>query len=171
VGGGRIERLDLRGLEREQLTVPIHSTVRGPLEIVIANSDSPPPRVTGVEALEPAVTAVFIARPGETYRLAYGLPVGVTPLPAPRYDTAAIEAALAAGRLPTTVAPGAAAEVAVARPTPAPGAVVRDLTGDPWLLGAVIVALAIAVLVALVQAVRRIENLPPDDDDRPRDGA
>lgn len=171
VGGGRIERLDLRGLQREQLTVPIHSTVRGPLEIVIANGDSPPPRVTGVEALGPAVTAVFIARPDETYRLAHGLPAGATPLPAPRYDTAAIEAALAAGRLPTTVAPGVAAEVAVARPAPAPGAVVRDLTADPWLLGAVIVALAMVVLVALVQAVRRIENLPPDDDDRPRDGA
>lgn len=174
VGSGRIERLDLRGLQREQLTVPLHTAVwagrgqaRTALEIVIANGDSPPPQITGVEALGPAYAAVFIARPGETYRLAHGVADGAASPPPPHYDTAAIEAALAAGRLPTLVALGAAAEVAVAEPV----AEWKAVSTDPWLLGAMIVVLAMALVVALIQAARRIERLPDGDEDRPGDGA
>ena len=156
VGHGRLVRLDLRGLAREQLEVPIGATWKGPFEIVIANGDSPPLRVTGVTARGPASEVVFLAAPGEDYRLAYGAPPGADRPARPRYDTAAIATALAAGRIPVEVAVGAWTEVPFAAPALSPW---RQLE-NPWLLGSVITLLAMALAVALLQAARRIDQLP-----------
>jgi len=158
VGHGRLVRLDLRGLAREQLEVPISATWKGPFEIVIANGDSPPLRVTGVTARGPASEVVFLAAPGEDYRLAYGAPPGADPPTRPRYDTAAIDTALAAGRIPVEVAVGTQAEVPFAAPPLSPW---RALA-NPWLLGSVIALLAVALAAALFQAARRIDHLPAD---------
>lgn len=160
LGQARIERLDLRGLAREQLAVPIQTTGKGPFEIAIARGDNPPLRVTGIEAVGPAYTAVFLAVPGETYRLAYGRPEEAEPLPTPCYDIAAIETALAAGRIPTTVAAGPATEV----PFAAPAVPISRVIANPWVLGSVIVMLAALLALALVQAARRIDPVPAGRD-------
>jgi hypothetical protein len=93
-----------------------------------------------------------LAEPGGVYRLAYG-----GDRAAPRYDTAAIRAALAA----RVVAPAATlgAESVVATP---------PRSADPlWLLGdgrfqiAVIATLAILLAAALFRAAQRIDAAPP----------
>jgi hypothetical protein len=101
---------------------------------------------------------VFLAAPGEDYRLAYGAPPGADPPARPRYDTAAIETALAAGRIPVEVVVGAQTEVPFAAPPLSPW---RALS-NPWLLGSVIAVLAVALAAALFQAARRIDHLPAD---------
>ena len=167
LGHARIERLDLRGLAREQLTVAIQSTWKGPFEIVVARGDSAPLRVTGIEAVGPAFTAVFLAVPDETYRLAYGRPERSDALPPPRYDTAAIETALAAGRIPTMVVAGPATEV----PFAAPAVPISRVITNPWVLGTVIVVLAATLALSLLQAARRIDEIPAGRDPADEAGA
>ncbi|MFZ4732125.1 MAG: hypothetical protein ACOYK7_06245, partial [Pirellulales bacterium] len=108
------------------------------------------------EAVGPAFTAVFLAIPGETYRLAYGRPERSDALPLPRYDTAAIETALAAGRIPTMVVAGPATEV----PFAAPAVPISRVITNPWVLGTVIVVLAASLALSLLQAARRIDRIP-----------
>jgi hypothetical protein len=97
---------------------------------------------------------VFLAEPGGAYRLAYG-----GDRAAPRYDTAAIRAAVAARVTATPATLGA--ESIVATP-PAPAAAdPLGLLRDGRFPIAVIAALAIVLAVALFRAAKRIDAAPP----------
>lgn len=154
LGSGRIHRVDLRGISREETIVRIPESRFPEYEIVVENGDSQALSIRGVTAIGPAEEVVFLARPGEAYRLAYG---GVTdearPFPQPRYDTTAIDTALAAGQVPAegTLGPVERREVApVERPW------LARILNDRWILGGLIALLAILLALSLVGAARRV---------------
>ena len=155
LASARVHRVDLRGINQEELRLRIPESRFPDYEIVIDNGDSQPLDITGVTAVGPAEEVVFLARPGEEYRLAYG---GVTdadrPFPRPRYDTAAIDAALAAGQVPLAGTPGPVEErevTAVEVPWAA------RLVNNRWLVGATIAILAVLLMLSLASAARRID--------------
>jgi len=158
LGSGRVHRIDLRGISSEELAIKIPESREPDYEIVIDNADSPPLDLTGVTAFGPVYEVVFLARPGNAYRLAYG--AGNTEdggFAVPQYDTVAIDAALAAGKLPLEGTLGAAEEV--------PFEVVKEpwlarLFGNPWLIGGTILLLAVLLGFSLFSAAKRLDGGP-----------
>lgn len=160
LGSGFINRVELRGIDAEETLIKIAQTRLPAYEIVIDNGDSPPLSITGVIAVGPAEEVVFVARPGEDYRLAYGgVTDGTRPFPQPRYDTTAIQAALAAGQVPGEATLGPAEERSVEPVEPPWGA---RILGNRWLIGGTIALLALLLALSLVSAARRID--PPGGD-------
>ena len=147
-----ITRIDVAGIRREQLVVPLPESRLASYDLVIDDGDSPPIVVTGVTARGPVREVVFLAEPAGGYRLAYG-----GELAAPRYDTAAIRAALAAraDTMPATLGP------ATVVATPPPAAEPFRLLADGRFQIAVIAVLAAILAVALFRAAQRLDTLPP----------
>lgn len=155
LGTAVIHRIDLRGIRSEELSITISESREPDYEIVIDNADSPPLEVTGVTAIGPAYEIVFLARPGKIYRLAYGAgnAEGI-PFAAPHYDTVAIDAALAAGKLPLEGTLGAVEEVpfeAPKRPW------LARVLGNPWLIGGTILLLSALLGWSLFTAAKRLD--------------
>lgn len=162
LGNACVHRVDLRGIKQESLTIGIPETRSAEYEIVIDNADSQPLGVTGVVAIGPAYETVFLAAPGGTYTLAYGgADEGADSFPRPRYDTGAIETALAAGQTPLIALAGAVEEREVTAPTKP---LVARVVGNPWFIGGTIAALAVLLGLSLVSAARRIDTSggPPE---------
>jgi len=158
LGATRVHRIDLRGISTEELAITIPESRSPDFEIVIDNADSQPLEITGVTAVGPAYEVVFLARPGEPYRLAYG--AGSTearPFATPQYDTVAIDVALAAGKVPLEATLGAAEEVAVV-PDERPW--LARVLGDPWLIGGTILLLAVLLGFSLFAAAKRLDGTP-----------
>jgi len=86
------------------------------------------------------------------YRLAYG-----GDLAAPRYDTAAIRAALAARAVATPATLGPEAVVAPRQPAAEP----FRLLADGRFQLAVIAVLAVILAASLFRAAQRLDTLPP----------
>ena len=160
LGSSRVQRFDLRGISDEQLLIPIPESRHTDYEIVIDNADSPPLDVTAVTAVGPAYELVFLARPGIDYRLAYG---GVTaddrPFPVPQYDTAALDVALAAGKVPLEGGFEAVEEIAV---VPVERPWLARLLGNRFLIGGMIVLLALVLGLSLFRAAKRIDGVDSD---------
>jgi small neutral amino acid transporter SnatA (MarC family) len=95
---------------------------------------------------------VFLAEPASAYRLAYG-----GELAAPRYDTAAIRAALAVRAVATPATLGPEAVVATRQPAAEP---VRLLADGRFQI-AVIAVLAVILAVALFRAAQRLDAQSP----------
>lgn len=152
-GRGTIDRIALRDIRRDTTTVTFPERRHGGYEIVIANDDSPPLAITGVVGLGPRREIVFLASPGSRPVLAYG----GSDVPPPRYDTAAIEAALAAGQEPLAAVPGPPREVDVVA---ADRPLLPTLLNDPWVLGGGMLILAVLLALSLVKAVRAIPPTP-----------
>lgn len=151
-----VHRFDLRGVKQESLTIGIPETRSTEYEIVIDNADSQPLDVTGVVAIGPAYETVFLAAPGGTYTLAYGgVALDDHGFPQPRYDTAAIETALAAGQTPMNALAGPVEEREVTAPTKP---LVARVLGNPWFIGGTIAALAVLLGLSLVSAARRLDT-------------
>lgn len=156
LGRARLHSIELRGIRSEELGIPIPESRLRDYEIVIENADSPPLTITGVTAVGPAYEVVFLARPGGVYKLAYGVdPSDDAPLPAPQYDTVAIDAALAAGKVPLEGTLGDVEAVAV---VPGGRPWIARALGNPWLIGGVILLLAVLLGVSLVSAAKRIDT-------------
>ena len=156
LGAAGVHRIDLRGIRSEELAITIPESRYPDYEIVIDNADSQPLDITGVTAVGPAYEVVFLARPGNAYRLAYGAGGAEDgPFPAPRYDTIAIDAALAAGKLPLEGTLGAVEEVPFEVPT---RPWLARLLGNPWLIGGTILVLAALLGFSLFSAAKRIDN-------------
>lgn len=160
LGEATLTRIDFQDLQREQLSIGFPETRRGRFRIVIENRDSPPLDVTGIAAEGNVQELVFLAAPGETYRVIYGH-AGAEPAD---YDTAAVDELLRSGYAPTPAELGdqqvhADADGPVARNWPA-------LLNDPALLVGVITVLVILLALGLYQAARRVEetsSAPPDE--------
>lgn len=150
---GSVARIDLRGIVRDRSLVTLPESRARAYEIVIANGDSRALALTAVSAVGPAREVVFVARPGQDYRLAYGAAAGAD-LPAPRYDTAAIDAALAAGEVPLAGALGEPNEREVVAPE---RPLVSRLLANPWVVGGVVLVLAAWLAVSLSRAARRLD--------------
>jgi len=156
LGSARVHRIDLRGINSEELAITIPESRSPDFEIVIDNADSQPLEITGVTAIGPAYEVVFLARPGKAYRLAYGVGSAIDqPFAAPQYDTVAIDAALAAGKLPLKATLGAAEEVAV---VPVEPPWLARLLSNPWLIGGTILLLAVLLGFSLFVAAKRLDT-------------
>ena len=77
------------------------------------------------------------------------------PFAAPQYDTVAIDAALAAGKLPLKATLGAAEEVAV---VPVEPPWLARLLSNPWLIGGTILLLAVLLGFSLFVAAKRLDT-------------
>lgn len=159
LGSARLHSVDLRGLRREETVIRFPESRRDDYEIVIDDGDSPPLRIVGVEAMSPTEEVVFVAAPGGRYTLAYGAADGGdAPFPRPRYDTSAIDAALAAGQVPLEGTLGDPEEREVA-PREIPW--IARVLGDRWLVGGTIALLAVLLGLSLVRAARRLDGSGP----------
>lgn len=159
VGRATLSRFRFRDWHREQLAIAFAEQRHDEYRLVIANGDNAPLDITGLQAQGHVYRALILAAPGTDYHLCYG----AEKLAAPRYDTAAIEAARAQGFLP------AAATLGGQMPNPAYGGARRfglaDWLDSPFFLAAAI-ALMVAVLGLLVfRASRHIERLDNDAPD------
>ena len=150
-------RLNLRGLRRELLSIPM-SERREPLyRIVIRNEDSPPLEVTGVKARGNVYRAALLGQEGKTYRVCYGSETAKQP----RYDTSAVLAAMDREYHPVEVRPGPQAEnPEFGREEAGSPLTLRTLFDSPVFLVAVICLTAVVLGWALVRAARRIDRVP-----------
>lgn len=147
-----LSKIDLAGIQREQLQIRLPETRETDYRVVIANGDSPPLADVAFTAKGPIYELVFLGNPGQTYRLSYG-DANREP---PRYDTVAIQAALAAKASPLEAMLGPAADDLV---RVAPTNWLRVLN-NPWVFGTLILGLVVLLGLGLRQAATRIESLP-----------
>lgn len=150
---GSVARFELRGIARDQTLLRVPESRARNVDLVIGNGDSPPLTVTAVSAIGPAREVVFLARPGVDYRLAYGAVDGVA-VAAPNYDTAAIDAALAAGEVPLAGSLGEPSEREV---VPRERPLGLRLLANPWAVGGVVLVLAAWLAVSLYRAAKRLD--------------
>lgn len=147
IAAGTITQIDVAGIHRHNLSIPLPETREAAYEIVIDDGDSPPLVVTGVTARGPVREVVFLGEPGNEYRLAYG-GSGVPP----RYDTVAIDAALAARASTTLATLGEEMTLAEAPPVLEP----LGWLADGRVQIAIIASLAILLALVLFRAAKRI---------------
>ncbi len=148
IATGTITQIDVAGIHQKNLSISLPESREATYEIVIDDGDSQPIDVTGVTARGPVREVVYLAEPDIEYRLAYG-GSGVPP----RYDTAAINAALAARATATVATLGD--EVAAAEELP----VAKEKLwwfADARVQLAIIAVLVIALALALFRAAKRI---------------
>jgi hypothetical protein len=160
IGEATVSRLDFRNLKREELAISFRESREIAYRIVIDNQNSPPLDMTGVEATGNVYELLFLAVPPEKqYRLAYGSEDAT----AASYDTAAIDASLAAGYQPMEAGLGVQVEVAAGgQPT---AFTLSRLMNDARVLGGAVVALVAALGWGLYRAGRRLNDLPQDPAD------
>lgn len=153
-------------LDRKELTLRTNPTRATHYRIVIDNLDSPPLVVTGVKAEGNIQEVVFLAAAGQKYRLAYG----AEDSEAPRYDTAAIQAALTgdATTVTTTLGPATPQADAVAA---ASNVSLKNALNSPRVLIPVLGVLVALLGWGLFHAAKQVETLPHDDAAPPADSS
>jgi len=174
VASGVFSRLALQGDTQESTRLTFPESRHGTMRLVVSNLDSPPIQATGLRMLAARVEILFMANPGQDYRLEYGDPRAR----APAFDTSGIDAALAFGTTPTRVTlgqpvPGAQPDMPAPiedttdYPTPEtgpmshPGASLNQFF-NPWVFGVVLLVLGALLLVSLAQAVARLDGGKPE---------
>jgi hypothetical protein len=96
VAQGEVTQLDFGGYHRRALRIPFPEQREQDYRLVIYNDDNPPLGITDVRARGNVYRAVFLAVPGESYRLEYGSPTAERP----KDDAAAVRAALGESKTP-----------------------------------------------------------------------
>jgi hypothetical protein len=157
IGSTTLTRIDFRGLSREDVTIAVPESRRDHYRIVIENRDSARLDVTNVTARGAVYDVIFLAKPGEQYRLAYGN----ESVKAPSYDTATLAASLSAGFEPLAATLSEQSTLADV-PLAAEPALAR-LLNDPKFLGGAITLLVAVLAVGLYRATRRLDSLPRDE--------
>ena len=152
VGEATLSRIDFKTLQREDLTIEFPETRSRSYHIVIDDRDSPPLTITGVRAEGNEYELVFLATPGNAYRLEYGRAVA-----AESHDTAAISELLRANFQPTPVTLGE--RVLVDQPAE-PGDRVSKLLNNRLLIFGVIGLLVVVLGWGLFSAMKRMDQLP-----------
>jgi len=155
VGAGTVSRFAIGAIQREQLTVPIRETQSGQLRLTIANKDSPPLSISGVELKGPRYELIVLAAPNQKLTLEYGS----SEAKPGRYDDAALRAALSQGESVVTVTASAPVENQAASAQ-------RTEGWRPWndsrILFAGIIMLTFLLGWGLFRASSRIESTPPE---------
>jgi hypothetical protein len=155
IGRGRVSLVDFGGYHRESLSLEFPEQRATEYRIVIHNEDNPPLAITGVAARGNVYRAVFLAGKDQQYRLAYGSDEAEEP----RYETAAVLAALRPGETPNEGQLGGQ----VANPVVAGGGSLLSLRGllnNAAFLGVVVVALVALLGWVLFRAARHIDAIP-----------
>jgi hypothetical protein len=156
IGGATISKLQLQNFQRQQLAISFPEHRETKYRIVIDNEDNPPLDITDIKAEGNVYRVTFLAQKDKSYSVLYGSEDAQSP----KYETAAVLAALRKGFQPAEVKLGSqTANKAFAKQ---PDLKFRNLLGNWYFLGAAI-ALMVAVLGwALYRAGRQLEKLPMD---------
>lgn len=153
----RLTRFAVGAIQRDETTITIPETATQRLRIAIANGDSRPLRISGVELGGPKYEIVALAAPGAVLKLAYGS----EDVDAGQFDTAALEAAVAAHQ-PTVLG-------TLQTPRDQPYALSvghPSRLSQPWNDGRLLIASILAVMSLLIWALYRASLkvvTPPDD--------
>lgn len=161
ITSGRIHRFRYGSIDESHLEISLGSPVSvrgGPdrLSLEIENGDSPALAIDRIRAYGPDLQLVFLAEPGETYRVRYGQQ------PRQSHDTAALTRLLDSGQ---PALPAALAGAAVVIDTPQP--VHPGFWNRPAFLIPTISLLVAGFAFSLYRAVLRIDTLPPGDPPTP----
>ena len=147
---GSITKIHLPGAEREELALAFPENRARRYRLRIENGDSPPLQITAASAFGHEYKLLFLAEPGETYRLEYG---GPTLEPA-KLDSAALSTAIQ-NRLPSSPATlGAVSTVQTKAPVRQPKSYLSS-----WAYWAVAIVLVALLASGLFQAVKRIDSV------------
>jgi hypothetical protein len=147
-------RFSLGTLKKDELLLRCPEQRNERYRIVVENRDSPPVSFDGVEVEGPEYQLVFLAAAGQSLTLDYGWPKAAKA----NYDTAAIQASLAAGNLPARAELAAAVEN---QPVERPGWNLTALFGNPWIVVCMVAGLSVVLAWALYRAARRVDGTPP----------
>lgn len=172
VTSGVFSRFSFQGDTRESTQLTFPEARHGTMRLVVSNLDSPPIQATGLRLLAARVEVLFMATPGQSYRLEYG----DTRARPPAFDTSAIDSALALGMAPAPATLGQALSLEAQEP-PAekedPGVEfhhAHDPEIDaptnpffrPWVFGMVLLVLGAILLVSLAQAAAKMDANQPE---------
>jgi hypothetical protein len=152
-----LERVGLRGQQREALRVLFAAARHEQYRLVIENRDSPSLAIAGVTATGNVHRVAFVARPGRTYRAAYG----AAKIQRPEYDIAAVLAGLPPVARPATSSLGIQHETANYRPRAEEESASGGALDNWYFLGAAIAAMALVLGWALFVAGRKLKESDP----------
>ncbi|NQU38640.1 MAG: hypothetical protein HQ523_01675 [Lentisphaerae bacterium] len=91
IGAGVLSRISFRDFSRETMAIELPEQQSHRFRVLLHNGDAPPLRLEGLRGRGPLWQALFLAAPGQSYRLL----LGSEQVPAPLFDTAHIERLLA----------------------------------------------------------------------------
>ncbi|NLX97911.1 MAG: DUF3999 domain-containing protein [Rhodopirellula sp.] len=158
VGRATVSVFRFRSFQRVELKIPFSEQRSEEYRIVIDNGDSPPLKIKGVKAEGSEYRMLFFASPDCSYRLAYGSESAETP----RYDTAALSAALGQGYRPVAVTLGPEAKNEVFGGHGVPD--FAKLLNNPLFLGVAIGLMVIVLGLLLFRASPRIDHLGQEEE-------
>ncbi len=155
VAHGRVSLVDFGGFHREELTLSFAERREPKYRIVIRNEDSPPIKITDVQARGNVYRAIYLADAGVDYRLCFGS----DDMEVPVYDAATVLATLRGTKQPVEGRLGPQVAVGGGQP---PAFNIRAILNNPLVLGAVVVVLVTLLGWALVRATQRINEIPKE---------
>lgn len=147
----RISHLDFQDFQSQNLSLTFDESRQEQYRILIHNEDSAPLEISDVAAEGPVYRAIFLAAPGNSYRLIYGS----TAATSPNYDTAALSEILSQGYEPQSVGLGPQVENPAAG---APAVALSEMLLDTRVLLGVVVVLVIVLGFLLYRASQRLET-------------
>jgi hypothetical protein len=152
---GRLLRLGIGRLEREELTLTFPETRAAQYQLVIHNGDSPVVAIDGVKGAGHVYEVICLAGTSETCRLSYGAEEAESP----EFDVVALRLALEEGIAPLPATLGA--PQSASPPGPFEFRWSR-LLNDPRFLIPVVLVFTLFLGVALYHAARTVDSLPEE---------
>ena len=137
--------LDLRGYATNCLTMDFSEQRAAQMRLVIDNGANPPLANPAVRAHGPAYRLIWLAQPGERYRIAYG----AEHLSTPAYDLSALRTVLDQGIQPNLW------QLTPAPDTARPGAELKDVFRRPVVFGGLLAIATLALLVLLAKGLQK----------------
>jgi hypothetical protein len=156
IGIATISNLQLQNFQRQQLAISFPEHRETKYRIVIDNEDNPPLEVTGIKAKGNVYRVTFLAQKDKSYRVLYGSEDAQSP----KYETAAVLAALRKGFQPVEVKLGPQTENKAFAAQP--DVTIRKLLGNWYFLGTAIALMVATLGWGLYRAGQRLEKLPDE---------
>jgi hypothetical protein len=157
LGQAVITRIQLEDIQRDEVKMSLPGTRVRLLRLRIDNRNSPPLSISRVAARAGVNELLFLARPGERYRLRYA---GDTKA-APAYDTLALDAAVQKGLAAERGTLGTS--TLVTRPDTPKVPMRERIRLSSWWFLLLVAALVAVVGYGLYQAMRRVAAMPSTD--------
>lgn len=157
LGQAVITRIQLEDIQRDEVKMSLPGTRVRLLRLRIDNRNSPPLSISRVAARAGVNELLFLARPGERYRLRYA---GDTKA-APAYDTLALDAAVQKGLAAERGTLGTS--TLVTRPDTPQVPMRERIRLSSWWFLLLVAALVAVVGYGLYQAMRRVAAMPSTD--------
>lgn len=156
IANANLSKINISGIEHQQLTMKCGDSRHFRYRFIIDNGDNPPLEDLKLSAKGSVEQLIFLATPGRTYRLSYGVADRVIP----NYDTLAIQTALTAKIQPIEASLGKVESF-----TPK----AKEVPPTPWyeniwLAVGVITALIFILLITILNASKRLDSMPKPED-------